>query len=105
MSRAHLRKRIAALANAIKPPPNSLEARIERLSPDERTAYSQHRDRVAAWIKRNANRNLYEAILAGEGPVMPKALSEKLTGPTPAITVDMTIAEAAEIYSHFRTGD
>ena len=105
MSRAHLRKRITALANVMKPPPNSLEAKIERLSPDKRTAYSQHQDRLSVWIKRNANRNFYEAILAGEAPVMPKALSEKLTGTTRVITADMTVTDAADVYRRFSLGE
>lgn len=104
MSRASLRNRITALANAIKPAPNSLEARIERLSPAERAAYHHHQDRFAAWIKSDPDRNFYQAILAGEAPTMPKTLSEKLSGPTPVITVDMSEAEAADLYHRFRTG-
>lgn len=101
MSRADLRRRVAALAEAIKPASNSLEARLERLSPAERNAYSEHRDRIAAWIKRNPDQNLYEATLAGEAPTMPRTLSEKLTGPTPIITPDMREDQAAETYRRY----
>lgn len=100
MSRTNLRKRVAALNDAINPA-RSLTAKLAKLTKEQQGEYHRWRDRYDRYYAAVAARsaNAYEQMLEGDiGPPLHKIVADALFGPTPLITVDMTDVEIQEIY-------
>ena len=89
---------------ALRPSPESLEARLADLSPHDQATYQKHQDRIAAWRAANPDRNQFLETITGQAPTMPEWLLEKLNG-SARVTADMNQRQAADAYRHMAFGE
>ncbi|MBI0476107.1 hypothetical protein D9601_12175 [Sphingomonas sp. MA1305] len=98
MSRAALRRRLAALAAVIRPV-DSVEARVAALTPVQQRRFREWRADRAAWLARHSDGEAYALLLDGEpGPECPLLIRRAVFGTVPQLTEATTIAKAAEQY-------
>jgi hypothetical protein len=96
-----LRKRIAAIADAMK---GTFTARFSALTDEEKAAYREWRTANERWYLRHERNpgDAYAAMLDGVvPPALPRSIRTKLFGPTPVITENMSADQAAEVYRRF----
>lgn len=105
MSRADLRKRVAALNGAINPA-GSLTAKLAKLTNEQQDEYRRWRDRCARYYATDPAGSAYARLISGEQPPpLRRDVRHALFGPDLYIAADATTAEAAEIYRRFALGD
>lgn len=101
MSRAHLRRRIAALNKAINPA-GSLGAKIRSLTNEQKESYDKWRNRCAHYLKTRPDGEAYACMIAGEPlPMLRPDIREILFGPSTSIPLGSTETKASEIYRDF----
>lgn len=105
------RKQLGALIAIVKPA-NSLAARLETLTDEQRAAYEKYRDRMSAWIEKlkahrpdddDPDAYLYDRTLEtkfGE-PKLRRDVRIALYGPDRLIPITASEDEAARIYVDF----
>lgn len=108
MSRAALRRRLAALYRSANPA-GSLHARVAALEPHERAAYERWQDQCRRWHEQEETSPgaAYAALLEPDAdyPRCPPAISEKILGAIPKITADMDDVQAADVYNQYIKGE
>lgn len=105
MSRAGLRRRVAALNEAINPA-GALSAKLAKLSDEQRHKYQQWQQGCIAYFAALTGGAAYARLISGEQlPPLRPDIHRTLFCQSPLIAVGATIAEAAEIYRHFVFGD
>jgi hypothetical protein len=103
---ATIKKQLAALLLIAKPP-NSLAARLDALSDDDRAAYERYSERLLQWIKASEERNdmddiepaarPYARMIDGYGPQLSARISNALY-PMITISKDASDEQAAQIW-------
>lgn len=76
-SRNNIARRIAVLAATVRPA-DSLQARLEKLTPIQAAMFHAHRERYDRWTARHAGENLYAAMIDDPPPNLPSALRAAL---------------------------
>lgn len=76
-SRNNIARRIAALAATVRPA-DSLDVRIEKLSPMELSVWEAYRRAYDRWTARHADENIYAAMIDDPPPNLPFALRAAL---------------------------
>lgn len=105
MTIATIRRRIAAISALIRPY-HSLEAKLERLTPEQRAAYDYWRDRMEQWHRDYRNEKPYQRLIEGDpGPSLRRDVSEALFGKRIMIPADATERDVAEIYQRMVLGE
>lgn len=99
MSRAHLRKRVAALNDAINPA-GSFSAKLAKLTDEQRDEYHRWRLRCSAYYAANPGEAAYERFLSGEQPPpLRRDVRQNLFGSSVCLPVNTTVAEAMDAYN------
>jgi hypothetical protein len=94
------KRRLDALIAIVKPA-NSLAARIDTLTADQRGWYDGWKAHCERWMRRNGER-AYEITLNGRGPVnLRKEISVALFGEMPRILMTDDDNGAADIYRRY----
>lgn len=95
-------RRLVALTAAIRPT-QSLAAKLEGLTSEQRAVYKKWRKQTDEWCPTFTNfAGAYQAMLNGdEGPRLRRDVRYALCGPDVKIPADATVGEAAEIYRCF----
>ena len=94
------RQRLDALIAIVKPA-NSLAARLDTLTADQREWYDGWKAHRERWMRRNDER-AYELTLNGYGPVgLRKDISVALFGEMPGILKTHNDSDAAQIYTRY----
>lgn len=105
MSRADLRKRVAALNDAINPA-GSLTAKLAKLTDEQRDEYHRWRERCAAYYMSNPGGTAYARLLSGEQPPpLRRDVRHALFGPEIRLSANGTIAEAQALYNSVAFGN
>lgn len=105
MSRTDLRRRVAALNEAINPA-GSLTAKLAKLTKEQQDEYRRWQDRSDRFYAANPGGSAYARIINGEqSPPLRRDVRHALFGPTPVITADMTDRDAADAYAKLVTGN
>ncbi|NEV00991.1 hypothetical protein [Bradyrhizobium uaiense] len=100
---ASLKKQVAALTAQIKPP-NSLAARLDTLTDQQRTQYDRYSERMSAFIARNDidedgnPGNAYAMTLRGYGPQLPARINKALFGEMPTLPLNASDEQAAQMW-------
>jgi hypothetical protein len=98
MSRADLRKRVAALNEAINPT-GSLTAKLAKLTDDQRQTYDHWRDQCERHCGAYTDGTAYACLLSGElSPSLRRDVHELLFGPDTHLAANMTLADASDAY-------
>jgi hypothetical protein len=97
------RTRLDALIAIIKPA-NSLAARVEKLTPDQREQYETFKARWDRFIDHHPDGDAYELTLNGYGPCLPDAIENTLNGEMPRILKTDGDDKAAQIYQRYCHG-
>jgi hypothetical protein len=94
------KRRLDALIAIVKPA-NSLAARIDTLTADQRDWYDGWKAHCEQWIRRNGER-AYEITLKGRGPVnLREDITIALFGEMPRILETDDYNRAAQIYQRY----
>jgi len=105
MSRPDLRKRLAALNEAINPA-GSLTAKLAKLTHEQRDEYHRWRQRCATYYAANPGGTAYERYLSGEQPPpLCRDVRHSLFGPEFRVSATGTIAEAQSLYNSVAFGN
>lgn len=105
MSRADLRKRVAALNEAINPA-GSLTAKLAKLTEEQRDEYHRWRQRCATYYASNPGGAAYARLLCGEQPPpLRRDIRHALFGSEIRVSVNATIAEAQALYDNVAFGN
>lgn len=100
MSRASIRKRVAALNEAINPA-GSLAAKLTKLTDEQRQEYRQWQQRNEAYFAANSGGAAYERFLSGEQlPMLRRDIRQSLFGPDICLPINATVADAMDAYNH-----
>lgn len=99
MSRAHLRRRVAALNEAINPA-GSFAAKLAKLTDEQRDEYHRWRLRSSAYYVANPGGAAYERFLAGEqSPPLRRDIRQSLFGSDICLPSNATVADAMDAYN------
>lgn len=105
MTIATIRRRVGAIAALIRSN-HSLEAKLERLTPEQRAAYYYWRDRMDQWHRDHRDEQAYQRLIEGDpGPSLRRDVSEALFGPRIVIPADATERDIAEVYQRMVMGE
>jgi hypothetical protein len=95
------KRRLDALIAIVKPA-NSLAARIDKLTTDQRDWYDGWKAHCERWMRINSDDRAYELTLSGFGPVgLRDDISIALFGEMPRIFQTDDENKAAEIYQRY----
>jgi hypothetical protein len=87
-------------------PPNSLAAKLELLSDDEREIFEAWQRLSKKWQARHSATEpggAYRTLINGTmPPLLPEPIRLKLFGPLPTLSADATVEQAARIYSEYK---
>ena len=105
MSRPDLRKRVAALNEAINPA-GSLTAKLAKLTDEQRDEYHRWRQRCATYYAANPGGTAYERYLSGEQPPpLRRDVRHALFGRDIHLPANGTVAEAQALYNSVAFGN
>lgn len=105
MRLAELRRRIAALTEAVNPA-GSVSARLAKLGPSGRASYQIWRDELARHAAAHPGAQAYERLLAGDiGPALRSDIRIALFGPVTGISTTASLYEAQAIYRREAFGE
>lgn len=100
---ADLRRRLDAITVTFS---GTLAAKLIKLTDDQRRAYDQWRDRMAAFNASYPDGDAYARMINGdEAPRLRRDVHTALFGATIGIPADATEAQAGEIYRRVALGD
>lgn len=101
---ADLRKRVAALNEAINPA-GTLTAKIAKLTEEQREEYRCWRRRSAAYFAANPGGAAYERFLTGEQPpVLRRDIRQGLFGCVTQLPSNATVDHAMDAYNQLLEG-
>lgn len=105
MNRAELRRRIEAITAAIRPA-DSRAARIVNLTEQQHYWYQQWRESLDEWHRAHPGEQAYRRMLDGDPvPKLCRDVAEVLGIITATIPETATVADAAEVYRKFASGE
>lgn len=105
MTIATIRRRIKNITAALRPAPDSLAARIERLGPDGQEFYEQCVDRQKRWQSEHPDINYFGALLDGDVEPMPNWFLEALTGQSSTLSDNLSVNQVQSLYSKMVFGE